>query len=79
MNNDQTDISKLPLKKGIYRHYKGNLYEVMGLVQHSETQEELVLYKPLYGKDTLWVRPKVMFCENIIKEGKEVPRFEFVE
>jgi hypothetical protein len=66
---------------GTYRHYKGKLYEVLGTVRHSETLEELVLYKPLYespefGKDQLWVRPRTMFFENVIVEGKTVPRFE---
>jgi len=68
-------------KPGIYRHYKGNLYEVVGEVRHSETKEELILYKALYqseGED-LWVRPKKMFEENVEIEGKKVPRFSFIE
>jgi hypothetical protein len=68
---------------GKYKHYKGNFYEVTGTVRHSETLEELVLYRALYeskdfGKDQLWVRPLKMFTENVIVEGKKIPRFEFV-
>jgi len=65
-------------KKGIYKHYKGNEYETLDIVRHSETQEELVLYKALYGDYGLWVRPKEMFLEKIEKEGKEIFRFEFI-
>lgn len=70
------------IKTGKYRHYKGKLYEVLGTVRHSETLEEMVLYKALYeseyGKDSLWVRPKEMFLESVILDGKEVKRFEYV-
>jgi hypothetical protein len=76
-------MSSDQIKTGIYRHYKGKLYEVIALVHHSETVEELVLYKALYetefGMDSLWVRPKKMFFETIEVDGKKVPRFEFIE
>ena len=69
--------------KGIYRHYKGNLYEVIGLARHSETLEELVVYKALYenefGKESLWVRPLTMFTEQIQTDGQAVTRFTFIE
>lgn len=69
-----------PIIGGIYKHYKGNLYEVIDVVRHSETTEEMVLYKPLYdNKDfpgQLWVRPLEMFMETIEKEGEKIPRFE---
>lgn len=68
------DESILP--KGVYRHYKGNRYEVLGLVRHSETLETLVLYKALYGNLGLWVRPFAMFTEKVEVEGHSVPRFE---
>ena len=68
-------------KPGIYRHYKGKEYEVIGVAHHSETMEELVVYRALYetefGKDSLWVRPRAMFEENVVIDGKEVPRFTF--
>ena len=68
------------LKPGKYQHYKGKFYEVIGIARHSETLEELVIYKALYntkefGKNSLWVRPKKMFLETVIVKGKEVPRF----
>lgn len=69
------------IKPGIYRHYKGNLYEVIGSVRHSETLEELILYKALYKSEgeNLWVRPVKMFNEQVEVEGKKVLRFTFVE
>ncbi|WP_081195178.1 DUF1653 domain-containing protein [Halomonas sp. BC1] len=60
---------------GIYRHYKGNLYEVMGTAQHSESEEPLVVYRALYGDYGLWVRPLAMFMESVTKEGSTQPRF----
>ena len=57
--------------RGIYRHYKGNLYEVLEIAKHSETEEELVVYRALYGDYGVWVRPLGMFTETI----NGVPRF----
>ena len=62
---------------GKYRHYKGNFYEVIGIAQHSETFEELVVYRALYGDHLLWVRPNAMFLETVEKNGKKSPRFEY--
>ena len=53
------------LVSGIYQHYKGNQYRVIGVAKHSETEEELVVYRPMYGEAGLWVRPKSMFVENV--------------
>ena len=64
------------ISPGKYRHYKGNDYEVVGVATHSETREALVVYRPLYGEGALWVRPLAMFLENVIVDGKEVPRFK---
>lgn len=63
---------------GRYRHYKGNEYEVLGVARHSETMEEIVVYRALYGEFGLWVRPRAMFLETVEVEGKVVPRFERV-
>jgi len=64
--------------KGRYRHYGGDLYEVIGVARHSETLEEMVIYRDL-GNNTLWVRPREMFLGTVELEGKKVKRFEFVE
>ncbi|MEX0724679.1 MAG: DUF1653 domain-containing protein, partial [Planctomycetaceae bacterium] len=61
-----------------YRHYKGNEYIVLGVARHSETEEELVVYRQDYGDRGLWVRPKTMFEENIEWNGRPTPRFQFV-
>lgn len=63
-------------RPGRYRHFKGGEYEVIGIARHSETQERLVVYRPLYGDAGLWVRPAAMFLETVEHEGKRVPRFE---
>lgn len=63
---------------GRYRHYKGQEYVVLGVARHSETEEELVVYRQDYGDRSLWVRPKSMFLERVEVEGQVVPRFEFV-
>jgi len=67
------------MKIGKYRHYKGKEYEVIGIAKHSETLEELVVYRALYGDHDLWVRPLKMFNEEIEVEGKKTTRFSFVE
>lgn len=67
------------LTRGIYRHYKGNHYQVLDLVRHSETEEWLVLYKALYNDFSLWVRPFDMFTETVLLNGIELPRFELVQ
>lgn len=66
------------LQPGIYRHYKDNLYEVIGVAQHSETHEYLVVYRALYGEFGLWVRPLSMFTEDVLHEGKLQPRFAYL-
>lgn len=66
------------LKTGVYRHYKGKCYKVIGVARHSESEELLVVYQPLYGERGLWVRPKNMFCESVEIEGRLLPRFAYV-
>jgi hypothetical protein len=63
------------LRPGRYRHYKGNDYEVIGIARHSETEEEMVVYRKLYGDHSLWVRPLTMFREQVEVNGRLVPRF----
>ena len=65
-------------KKGIYRHYKGNEYELLYTAQHSETEEWMVVYRALYGEYGFWVRPLEMFTEEIEVDGMMVPRFVFL-
>lgn len=67
------------IPQGIYRHYKGSLYQVLHTAQHSETEESLVVYRCLYGEYDVWVRPLAMFTESIEVNGKEVPRFELIK
>lgn len=66
------------LTPGIYKHYKGNRYRVIDTVRHSETDEVLVLYQPLYGEQKLWVRPFAMFTESVDIDGQTVPRFRLI-
>ncbi|GFE59716.1 DUF1653 domain-containing protein [Geobacter sp. AOG2] len=68
-----------PLRPGRYRHYKGNEYEVIAIARHSETEEEMVVYRQLYGNRSLWVRPLGMFLEEVLVDDRKVPRFEWVE
>ena len=67
------------MELGRYRHYKGNEYTVIGVARHSETHEELVVYRPEYGEQGLWVRPKAMFLEHVEVSGESVPRFAFID
>ena len=64
---------------GKYRHYKGKLYTVIAETKHSETLEDLVVYRAEYGERGVWVRPKAMFLENVSVDGKTFARFEYVE
>ena len=70
------ELTSIPF--GRYRHYKGNEYSVLGVARHSETLEELVVYRQEYGDHGLWVRPKQMFLERVKIDDQEVPRFRYV-
>ena len=59
-----------------YRHFKGNTYEIVTVGRHSETLEEMVVYRALYGAGDIWVRPLSMFTDLVEKDGKTMPRFE---
>ena len=63
---------------GRYRHYKGKEYEVLFLARHSETEEEMVVYRALYGDRSIWVRPAKMWSETVEKDGQRVRRFTYV-
>ncbi|SFV68857.1 hypothetical protein MNB_SV-3-258 [hydrothermal vent metagenome] len=69
----------MELKTGLYKHYKGNMYEVYMTAQHSETQEWMVVYKALYGEQGMWVRPYEMFAEKVEVDGQMVERFKKVD
>ncbi len=68
----------MEIKTGKYRHFKGNMYEVVGVAKHSETLEEMVVYRALYGEGGLWVRPAKMWNETIERDGKSFRRFEYI-
>lgn len=63
---------------GLYRHYKGDEYRVIGTARHSETDELLVVYRCLYDNDSLWVRPLAMFMQTVAVNGQQVPRFLWI-
>ncbi len=69
----------MELKPGIYRHFKGNLYELIGIAKHSETMEPMVVYRALYGEGGLWVRPAHMWFEQVDRPEYQGPRFAPVE
>lgn len=64
---------------GVYHHYKGNDYEVLGVARHSETNEDFVIYRALYGNRDYFVRPLAQFFEEVEYEGKMVPRFKYMK
>ena len=68
----------MEIKTGKYRHFKGNYYQVMGVARHSETVEEMVVYRALYGEHGLWVRPAAMWTETIDRDGYHGPRFQYI-
>ena len=68
----------MEIKPGKYRHFKGNLYQVIGTALHSETMESMVVYRALYGEGGLWVRPAAMWNEIVEKETYHGPRFQYI-
>lgn len=67
-----------PVRPGRYRHFKGNEYQVLGVARHSETEEEMVVYRALYGEGGLWVRPAAMWLETVARDGVTKPRFIYI-
>ena len=68
----------MDIKLGKYRHFKGNEYEVIGFARHSETLEEMVVYRALYGEGEVWVRPLSMWTESVTRDGVTRPRFTYI-
>jgi len=66
------------LKPGLYRHFKGNLYRLLHIANHSETLEKMVVYQALYGEGEIWVRPLDMWSETVERDGKTYKRFEYI-
>lgn len=66
------------MEKGIYKHFKGNKYELLEIATHSETLEQMVVYRALYGEGGVWVRPLSMWNEQVEVDGAVVPRFEYI-
>ena len=83
INNLLTDFifygKKMVKIGGLYQHYKGNMYKVLEIAKHSETLEDMVVYKAMYGEGVVWVRPLSMFEEIIEKDGKMIERFKFIK
>jgi hypothetical protein len=76
MNDNTEELPALiETPQGVYRHYKGLMYEVVGTVRHSESLEPMTLYRALYGERGLWVRPAAMFNEEVVIDGVRQPRF----
>ena len=67
-----------PVRPGCYRHFKGNEYQVLGVARHSETEEEMVVYRALYGEGGLWVRPAAMWLETVPRNGVTKPRVTYI-
>ncbi len=78
-NNKLHHLSPKPFRTGLYQHYKGGEYQVLDIAKHSETEELLVVYRPLYGEQKLWVRPFEMFFEQVNIDGQLVDRFKWVK
>ena len=69
----------MEIKLGKYRHFKGNEYEIIGIARHSETLEEMVVYRALYGDAGIWVRPAEMWNETVERDGKAFQRFTYID
>lgn len=72
-------LSTEEVKVGKYQHFKGAIYEVLGIAQHTETHEELIVYRALSEQQSLWTRPKKMFFQTVLLKGHKVPRFRYIE
>jgi hypothetical protein len=80
IQDQKTPVAPLPaIEVGLYQHYKGPRYKVLGIARHSETLEALVIYHPMDGDQSLWVRPWAMFTESVVYEGRTLPRFHKID
>lgn len=77
-NRRPSTEGNMSVQPGLYRHYKGQQYRVIGTARHSESEEELVVYQALYGEHGLWVRPLEMFTGTVTVEGEQIARFSLV-
>jgi hypothetical protein len=66
------------LAPGLYVHYKGGCYQLVGIARHSETHDPMVVYRPQYGEGAMWVRPFAMFIEDVVIDGVRQPRFKYI-
>ncbi len=78
MEHEQLSDQAQSIQPGIYQHFKGGMYQVLGIGRHSENEEEMVFYQQLYDDYTWWCRPVKMFLENVERDGYSGPRFKFV-
>ena len=78
VKEDSMEAFKYHVQPGRYRHFKGNEYEVLGMARHSETEEEMVVYRALYGERGLWVRPAAMWLETVTRDVVTKPRFTYI-
>jgi cyclomaltodextrinase / maltogenic alpha-amylase / neopullulanase len=78
MSRDRPPDEPVAVRPGRYRHFKGGEYEVIGIARDSESEQEVVVYRALYGERGLWVRPLRMFTETVERDGQRVRRFEFI-
>lgn len=77
--NAAADATPEQFKTGLYKHYKGGEYHVLDIALHSETEEWLVVYRPLYGEKKLWVRPFKMFFEQVLVDNQSIDRFKWIK
>lgn len=71
-------MKKTTISLGVYRHFKGNFYEALAVAKHSETMEDMVVYRALYGEGDIWVRPLSLWMEQVEQNGEKIPRFLYI-
>ncbi|MBE6664694.1 MAG: DUF1653 domain-containing protein [Ruminococcaceae bacterium] len=71
-------MKKTTISLGVYRHFKGNFYEALAVAKHSETMEDMVVYRALYGEGDIWGRPLSLWMEQVEQNGEKIPRFLYI-